>query len=51
VDGGPTRIEYAGLARGEDPTLDRAVSDLAARHGQHLDGLPESSDDAATPRT
>ena len=35
-----TRIEYAGLARGEDPTLARAVADLAERHQQHLDGLP-----------
>jgi cytochrome c biogenesis protein len=50
LGGSPSRIEYAGLARGEDPTLERAVADLAARHGQYLDGLsPESSDDA--PRT
>jgi cytochrome c biogenesis protein len=27
-----TRIEYAGLARGEDPTLEAAVADLARRH-------------------
>jgi cytochrome c biogenesis protein len=27
-----SRIEYAGLARGEDPTLDAAVEDLAQRH-------------------
>ena len=27
-----TRLEYAGLARGEDPTLEAAVADLAARH-------------------
>ncbi|MGA1810846.1 cytochrome c biogenesis protein ResB [Frondihabitans sp. 4ASC-45] len=26
------RIEYAGLARGEDPTLERAVDDLAKKH-------------------
>ena len=44
VDGGPTRVEYAGLARGEDPTLERAVADLAARHGQYLDGVPPESD-------
>ncbi|RKR73058.1 cytochrome c biogenesis protein ResB [Frondihabitans australicus] len=25
-------LEYAGLARGEDPTLERAVDDLAKRH-------------------
>ncbi|MEO7722232.1 MAG: cytochrome c biogenesis protein ResB [Pseudolysinimonas sp.] len=35
-----TRIEYAGLARGEDPTLARAVAELAERHQQHLDGVP-----------
>ena len=29
VDG---RLEYAGLARGEDPTLEAAVADLARRH-------------------
>ena len=27
-----TRIEYAGLARGEDPTIRRAVDDLATSH-------------------
>lgn len=26
------RIEYAALARGEDPTLERAVEDVAAKH-------------------
>jgi cytochrome c biogenesis protein len=31
------RIEYAGLARGEDPTLDAAVADLAAKHRQALE--------------
>ncbi|WP_104100692.1 cytochrome c biogenesis protein ResB [Cryobacterium sp. M96] len=29
---GSLRLEYAGLARGEDPTLESAVSDLADRH-------------------
>jgi len=29
---GVTRLEYAGLARGEDPTLEAAVADLAAAH-------------------
>ncbi|HEU0205938.1 MAG TPA: cytochrome c biogenesis protein ResB [Pseudolysinimonas sp.] len=38
----PTRIEYAGLARGEDPTLARAVAELAQRHQQHLDGVRDS---------
>ena len=34
--GGRLRIEYAGLARGEDPTLDAAVSAVAQRHSQQL---------------
>ena len=29
---GSLRLEYAGLARGEDPALESAVSDLADRH-------------------
>ena len=33
-------IEYAGLARGEDPAIRRAVDDLADAHRAHL--LPES---------
>jgi cytochrome c biogenesis protein len=39
-----TRIEYAGLARGEDPTLARSVADLAQRHQQHLDDVIEPTD-------
>lgn len=31
------RVEYAGLARGEDPTLDGAVGQMAQRHGDALD--------------
>jgi cytochrome c biogenesis protein len=31
------RIEYAGLARGEDPALAGAVADLARAHGEALD--------------
>ena len=34
--GKTTRIEYAGLARGEDPTLESAVADLARRHRETL---------------
>lgn len=48
---GRSKIEYAGLARGEDPTLARAVADLAARHGGYLDGLPEPSDAPGTQET
>ncbi|GAA4265558.1 cytochrome c biogenesis protein ResB [Frondihabitans peucedani] len=36
-------MEYAGLARGEDPTLTRAVDDLAKRHLAAL-GSPLSAD-------
>jgi cytochrome c biogenesis protein len=34
---GELRLEYAGLARGEDPTLAAAVDDLAAGHARLLD--------------
>lgn len=37
------RLEYAGLARGEDPTLERAVDDLAKKHLSTL-GSPLGSD-------
>ena len=33
---GRIRLEYGGLARGEDPGLDAAVADIAARHSQQL---------------
>ncbi|GAA3765627.1 cytochrome c biogenesis protein ResB [Microbacterium kribbense] len=35
-DGGTVRLEYAGLARGEDPTLAGAVEALARKHGDAL---------------
>ncbi|WP_309065840.1 cytochrome c biogenesis protein ResB [Microbacterium sp.] len=35
---GVIRLEYAGLARGEDPTLAAAVDDLVRRHARLLDG-------------
>jgi cytochrome c biogenesis protein len=31
-----TRFEYAGLARGEDPTLESAVADIAKKHSTSL---------------
>jgi cytochrome c biogenesis protein len=31
-----TRFEYAGLARGEDPTLEAAVTDIARKHSTSL---------------
>ena len=46
-----TRIEYAGLARGEDPALAGAVAELAQRHQQHLDGVPDTASDDPDERT
>jgi len=40
TDAGGTRLEYAGLARGEDAGLPAAVADLARRHRELL-GDPE----------
>lgn len=37
------RIEYAGLARGEDPAIAVAVADLARRHGSALGDEPASA--------
>jgi cytochrome c biogenesis protein len=36
AEDGSIRLEYAGLARGEDPGLDAAVADIAAKHSQQL---------------
>jgi cytochrome c biogenesis protein len=35
-DDGTVVLEYAGLARGEDPRLDAAVADIAAAHSKQL---------------
>ncbi|QTV80105.1 cytochrome c biogenesis protein ResB [Microbacterium sp. NIBRBAC000506063] len=45
---GTITLEYAGLARGEDPTLAAAVDDLAAAHGSLLDAQAAASDTAAS---
>jgi cytochrome c biogenesis protein len=37
-EGHTLRVEYAGLARGEDPTLDGALVQFAQRHGDALEG-------------
>lgn len=37
VAGGDLRLEYAGLARGEDPAIARAVADLAREHRAALE--------------
>ncbi len=39
-DGDALRVEYAGLARGEDPTLDGAVAQFAQRHRDSLQTPP-----------
>jgi cytochrome c biogenesis protein len=36
LEGGRLRLEYAGLARGEDPALEAAVSAIAERHSHQL---------------
>ena len=45
-DDGGVRLEYAGLARGEDPALEAAVAELAERHQAALGGAVD-----AAPRT
>ncbi len=46
TDADGTRLEYAGLARGEDPTLAASVADLALRHRAALgDEEPEQPAD------
>jgi cytochrome c biogenesis protein len=37
ADGDAVRLEYAGLARGEDPGLADAVADIARRHAARLE--------------
>jgi cytochrome c biogenesis protein len=46
-DGG-IRVEYAGLARGDDPGLDAAVDALAAKHRAFLEPQPSESSAAET---
>jgi cytochrome c biogenesis protein len=48
---GTLRYEYAGLARGEDPTLEAAVATLADRHSALLAQNVAASNEAATPAT
>jgi cytochrome c biogenesis protein len=43
-DGG-IRVEYAGLARGDDPGLDAAVDALAAKHRALIE--PQQSESSA----
>ncbi len=46
---GVVTLEYAGLARGEDPTLAAAVDDLVAGHGRLMDAAGGSTSVAAEP--
>ncbi len=51
-EGHTLRVEYAGLARGEDPTLDGAVGQFAQRHGDALEAAlrsPAASGESSTP--
>ena len=36
-EGGALRLEYAALARGDDPALERAVADFAEEHRHSLE--------------
>ncbi|WP_082716993.1 cytochrome c biogenesis protein ResB [Microterricola viridarii] len=46
---GSLRIEYAGLARGEDPGLDEAVASIAEKHFDGLGGAGSNPVDPSTP--
>lgn len=51
---GAVSLEYAALARGEDPTLPAAVEDLVKGHARLLDavgGTTAGADDSAKPET
>ncbi|MFT3797217.1 cytochrome c biogenesis protein ResB [Microbacterium sp.] len=48
---GALRLEYAGLARGEDPAIAGAVADLAREHGAAMDAAgfaPAPAEEAAS---
>ena len=47
ADGATLRLEYAGLARGEDPTLRDAVNALAQRHGDAFEADSRGTSGAA----
>jgi cytochrome c biogenesis protein len=50
TEGHTVRLEYAGLARGEDPTLDAAVAQLAQQHLASLAAPAASSVPDRSPR-
>jgi len=47
---GDLQLEYAGLARGDDPNLNRVVQALKTRHGAALDLPSEAAHDEAPER-
>ena len=49
ADGSALRIEYAGLARGEDPAIAVAVADLARTHGESVEVAWPRPDDTSEP--
>lgn len=49
ADGDGTRLEYAGLARGEDPMLAAAVADLARAHAAALPGAASPEPEVRMP--
>lgn len=49
ADGSALRIEYAGLARGEDPAMAVAVADLARTHGESVEVAWPRPDDTSEP--
>jgi len=50
-DGRTLRIEYAGLARGEDPSLAEAVEQVAQRHGDALETALRAAPAGSAPGT
>ncbi|MCK6080146.1 cytochrome c biogenesis protein ResB [Microbacterium sp. EYE_5] len=48
-EGDTVRLEYAGLARGEDPAIAVAVADLARQHRAALGGSETGTDEASAP--
>ncbi len=48
-DGHTLRIEYAGLARGEDPTIGTALDQFVQRHGAGLEPLLREQTTPAPP--
>jgi cytochrome c biogenesis protein len=50
-DDGTVHVEYAGLARGDDPRLDEAVRSLADRHAAPFEAAAESAKTSTAPES